>query len=212
MRYEMLTFLPSCFGPYLSRYAGPQGCALTEGVVALRIGKRSLRVSVASALLAAASIPFGAGTAHAAPAIGCFASGHVQVTPDATTSGVWDWSIQGTGTCVGTFRGPFLAEVQGAGTSTGLGLCTGLLVQNLNLNVLVTLLSNSTGKFTTVSEAWKAPITTFPLVTPFVVNKGGLDGAGLIATRVRLMCPAGSSSPLLSNGGLDVATFSWVEL
>jgi len=170
----------------------------------MRIGRRSLRVSVASALLAAASIPFSAGTAHASPTIVCFASGHVSVTQESPTSNVWDWAIFGTGTCVGTLRGPYFTQVRGVGTSNGLGLCTNLIVQSLKLDVEVTLLSNATGNVTQVAEKWTAPITTFPLATPFLVFKNKqLDGAGNIDTRVRFNCPP---------GGLDTATFAWAQL
>ena len=147
---------------------------------------------VALALVAAVAAP-----ASAAPTrVVCVANGFV----DVSGTGPYIWDLAGNGTCLDTLQGNFLVSFTGSGTSDTLGLCGGLIVQDLNLTVNQRFLNLRTLAVSNTTDTWTAPITTFPLATPFLVRDdgGGLEGAGTILTRILLSCPP---------GGNHVATF-----
>ena len=107
--------------------------------------------------------------------------------------GTWTWTVQlAFGQCFGDLRGPYILQGSGAGTSNGLGLCDGLLVQNLNIAMHLHLVSALGPPFDkSFDEVWSAPISTFPLATPFLVSDpgGGLAGVGVIFSHVFGQCP-----------------------
>jgi len=144
-------------------------------------------------LVAMVAVPASAG-----PRVFCVANGNVVIDGEP---GAWDWTVGGLGPCVsGTLRGNFNVVFSGTGTSDSLGLCDGGVVTNLKIHVKATVSNLRTGQVYNVTEKWRAPLTTFPLVTPFLISGGGESGLGVIATRVLLNCPP---------GGASVATFAF---
>jgi hypothetical protein len=107
--------------------------------------------------------------------------------------GTWNWNIQiAFGQCFGDQGGPYAMQGSGSGTSTGLGLCDGLLVRSLRLAVHLNLISALGPAFDkSFDEVWSAPLTTYPLATPFLVSapSGGLVGLGVILSHVHFACP-----------------------
>jgi hypothetical protein len=132
----------------------------------------------------------------------CQAAGMVNQVQQ--TDGTWVWTLNiNVGQCTGDFSGPYAILGVGSGTSDTLGLCDGnLLVQNLNIDVSLALFSSkgpSKNKFLT--EHWFAPISTFPVATPFLVadaTTGSLVGGGAMLTRIGLGCPPGGSPGTLT--------------
>jgi hypothetical protein len=127
----------------------------------------------------------------------CAATGNVNVgTPDPASDDVVPWTVRGSGLCTGDGLGPHVATVVGEGQSTNLGLCDGLVVSDLSVAVHITLVSVRTGATVTIDQTWRAPITTFPVATPFFIDRdtGDLAGAGVLFTRVGGVCPPGGSS------------------
>jgi hypothetical protein len=108
----------------------------------------------------------------------------------------WAWSLSGIATCNDQFNGQYQLTFTGAGTSTGLGLCSADgTVTNLSLAMDITLLSIDTGLTKEVHENWGASTTTFPEGTPFVVTlNGATAGAGTIVTHIFDHCPPGGTS------------------
>jgi hypothetical protein len=103
------------------------------------------------------------------------------------------WDLTGRGTCTGDLEGTFFVTLNAVGTSVGKGLCGGLLVQDLDLDVTLTLQNNTTGATTVETQRWTLPLTVYPVAVPFLVSpdSGGL-GAGTIFTRIFAQCaPAG---------------------
>ena len=136
----------------------------------------------------------------------CVATGLTSVsTPDPANPDTVNWTIKARGLCTGDAMGPYIATVDATGTSTDLGLCDNLIVQNLNLNVTLTLDSLTRNVITVVNQTWYAPLTTFPIATPFFVanDSGTLAGAGVLGTRFALKCP-----PL----GKEASNFAWAFL
>ncbi len=139
-----------------------------------------------------------AAPASAGPRVFCVANGNVVIDGEP---GAWDWTVGGAGPCLsGTLRGNYNVVFSGTGTSDSLGLCDGLVVRNLNIDVKLTVSNLRTGEVYNVTEKWRAPLTTFPIATPFLISGGGESGLGVIATRVLLNCPP---------GGASVATFAF---
>jgi hypothetical protein len=157
---------------------------------------KQFRRGVALVAIAAALLVVVAGPAHAGPRVTCEASGNVDVS-EAVAG--WAWRVSGVGLCVDTLQGPFQVGFTGAGTSDTLGLCDGLLVTDLNLRVTLRLLNLRTGVLRTIKERWTAPLTLYPLATPFLVA-GSQSGIGAMFTRILLSCPPGGNSS---------ATFTW---
>jgi hypothetical protein len=159
----------------------------------------------------------GVSSAGATKLVGCTGSGRVFVDRVSSTTTQTAWRVNGSGSCPlqVNLSSPFnppeptTVEFAGAGTSDTLGLCDKtLLVRNLNLLVRVTFTGVVSGTVVTQTERWYAPLTTFPLVTPFLIS--GVNGnpptlgAGLAFSRIFLGC---------GNDGLKPsADFAWAEL
>jgi hypothetical protein len=156
------------------------------------IGRAIVLILVTMALVAAVAAPASAG-----PRVRCVMNGNVVIVENA--GGGWDWSVGGTGACLDFLNGPYTGVLTGTGHSDTLGLCDGLLVTALRINVSLTLTNLRNSATTVTNEVWTAPITTFPIATPFFV-RGGESGVGTILTRLLLNCPP---------GGASVATFAF---
>ena len=176
-----------------------------------------MRMRFLPLLAVVAALIVGAVAASPAHAIAlCGGSGTILTSPSTPTlggsvAGPFQWQINGAVACQArllTSSGAFFAEPQnvtltGAGTSDSLGLCSGtLLVTNLNLNVTVTYREVVSGQTVVDHESWSAPVTLFPLVTPFLIS-GDRSGAGILLHHLLLTCGNGGSNPSLS--------FDWVE-
>lgn len=165
------------------------------------IRKGAWRRGVAALALISGLVPFTAGTAQAAsPAvITCTAAGTVVFTNSTTDT----WSVAGRGACQGDNEGTYFLDFIGSGTSTTLGLCdTGLVVQDLDIQVVSTLTNAATLLPKVFTQNWVAPVTTYPLATPFAITDGGNPvGAGNFFNHIYLNC---SGSP--------VAQFEWAFL
>jgi hypothetical protein len=170
-------------------------------------------------LLAASSLVIAAGVA-ASPAHAisvCGGSGTIFTFPNtgptpSSVAGPFRWQIEGSGACQARFltsSGQFLDEPQkvtlhGSGTSDTLGLCSGtLLVTNLDLTMKVTYVGTVTGTTFKVTESWFAPITTFPIVTPYFMSANDRFGGGIMFHHLILTCGNGGTNPSLS--------FDWIE-
>jgi hypothetical protein len=164
------------------------------------------------ALILSVTIVFGVPSpASAGPRVNCEASGHVNITGQP---GAWNWSLNGLGRCVNFLAGAYEVDIEGSGTSDSFGLCAprrgidpdgvhGLMVRNLRLDVEVTLLNLKTGVVRQINETWGAPITTFPVATPFSIGGTGAPGSGSIFTRIFLACPP---------AGSPAARFTWTQV
>ncbi len=130
------------------------------------------------------------------PLLVCEANGAVAVVPGPPGPAANTWSITAKGLCQGDNTGTHFADISGTGTSATLGLCdeTGV-VMHLEIAVTITLTSFSTGLTRVLTEMWSAPLTTFPVATPYLITDGGLVsdadfvGGGTILTRIGGMCP-----------------------
>lgn len=150
-----------------------------------------MRRIIALVVLTVALVAFVATPATAAVRVTCVATGFVDVTGDGPHS----WSVSGAGPCFDTLQGTFFVNFSGSGTSDSLGLCGDLVVTNLNLTVNHDFLNQRTGVHTFATQTWRAPVTTFPIATPFFIAQDGLSrGLGLLSTRVLLNCPPGGSN------------------
>jgi hypothetical protein len=132
----------------------------------------------------------------------------LHVTPGEGT-GPQQWSIGMAGDCSGDLEGPYFATGGGQGTSTGSGFCGGLVVRDLLIDVQLSLQSLKAPQFNKfLFEQWSAPVTTWPIATPFgiagLVDRTGNRpttnsfGAGVIFNRLRGPlggCPGPESSP-----------------
>jgi hypothetical protein len=137
----------------------------------------------------------------------CAASGKVNVTvPDPAATDTVLWTVTGGGICTGDVQGPYSLSFSGSGVSTDLGFCDDLLIKDLAIAVTLDLdsLSNPAND-KIIDQTWFAPLTTFPLATPFFVanDMGSLAGAGGLFTRYAFNCPPGGSA---------VANFAWAFL
>ncbi|MGH2725389.1 MAG: hypothetical protein ACRDKS_00265 [Actinomycetota bacterium] len=152
-------------------------------------GKARVRRALAALALTGLLVPAMAGSAGAAsPAlIVCTAAGTVTFVNGAVDS----FSVSGRGSCQGDFGGTYFLDFAGSGGSDTLGLCDQtLVVQNLNINVLGTLTNAQTLVPKFINHDWFAPLTTYPLATPFLVaqNGGGVIGAGNFFNHIFLQC------------------------
>ncbi len=151
--------------------------------------KAYVRRILAALALTGLLVPAAAGPASAAPLpIVCTAAGTVVVVQGNIDS----WSVQGRGSCQGDLGGTYFLDFVGAGTSDTVGLCDQtLLVQNLNINVLGSLTNAQTGVPKFFNHDWVAPVTTYPLATPFLITEnasGDLAGAGNFFNHIFLQC------------------------
>lgn len=171
----------------------------------LRKKERLPRRSVAVVLLAAALVTALTGNAGAGSPfpINCHAAGYVLTTPGTPDS----WTLVGQGSCFGDFEGTYALSFTGAGTSQGLGLCSDptlpFIVTNLNIVLTGSLTNLADLSVKPITQRWSAPLTTYPLGTPFLVSKldGTFLGGGNFLNHIFLNC---SGSP--------VAWFDWVFL
>lgn len=154
-------------------------------------GNAPLRRVLAALALTALLVPAMAGSAGAVSPlpIACTAAGTVTFTnasPDR-------WLIFGQGSCQGDLEGTYTLTLVGVGTSDTLGFCdSGLIVQNLNILTRVSLrnLANSANN-KTLTQLWTAPVTTYPVVTPFLIidiASGTPNGAGAFFNHIFLQC------------------------
>jgi hypothetical protein len=152
---------------------------------------RALRVLVALVLCVGTIVGVGVqANAGIVPGVVCNALASLQITGGP---GAWNWNfVAGSGNCIGDGDGPYVLTGEGKGTSSSLGFCDGLLVQNLDLDVTWHLTSLKDLSSFDRSENWLAPLSTFPIVTPFLVRDpadGALLGAGAILNRFGGACP-----------------------
>ena len=190
---------------------------------------RLLRTRVFT-VLALALVGLGIGSlrpADAALTFTCTSGGTLYVTP--LGGGIYRWQVNPSpldrpeavddsqaGSCIGDPNGGWTIRITGEGTSNGLGLCGGgasllgviplpILVSNLDIDLDVTLTNAVTSEVKTYKTNWNSPVTTFPLVTPFLMSgdPGGI-GVGVLTTRIAGAC---------TNDGLKPATeFVWTSL
>ena len=153
-------------------------------------GKATWRRLLAAVALAGMLIPATAGSAGAVSPlpIVCTAAGTVTFINGENDS----WTISGRGSCQGDLEGTYFLDFLGQGSSDTLGFCDGgLLVQNLNINVVGSLTNAQTLVPKFFNHDWVAPLTTYPLVTPFLIQQNGsgeLLGAGAFFNHIFLMC------------------------
>jgi hypothetical protein len=116
---------------------------------------------------------------------------------------VTQWTLVGAGSCQGDLDGTYiLTDLVVQGTSDSIGLCgDSVVVNNLRLQPTGTLvnLANPLKSKSLGGQTWGAPVTTFPIATPFVITSagGGLLGAGTIETRIFGKCPPSGGSPVM---------------
>jgi hypothetical protein len=157
------------------------------------------------ALLGALSVG-GTGSAHAQSALVCDGAGRLTAQNGTPAT----WQVSGQGRCLqpGFGSQPRTLSFNGSGTSDSLGLCTPgrLAVNNLELDVTVSITRAGTGAPVVKQETWTAPVTTFPLATPFLITNGAGDpsGVGLTLHRIFLQCG--------DNGRKPSAVFEWVRM
>jgi hypothetical protein len=165
--------------------------------------KRTLTLACSSLLAATGLVSYGVATTGAATELlACVATGPVNVTANPTAG--WDWSISGSGSCLNPSLQPTGTQTvvfSGTGHSDSLGLCDGVLVNNLALTVSMTLTNTVTGGTRSHSETWGLQITTYPVATPFLVS-GPATGVGTIVSHIFLQCPPNGSAS---------GAFAWVQ-
>lgn len=169
----------------------------------IRSKRRSAKRSIVAVLLAASLVSMLGGSAGAVSPlpITCTAAGTV-----LTTTGQPDtWTVSGTGSCGGDLEGTYIVQFSGLGTSQGLGLCAPepvpFLVLDLNIGIVGTLTHAATGATKPLLQHWVAPVTTYPLGTPFAVTNAtntSVIGAGSFFNHIFLNC-----------NGSPVAQFTW---
>lgn len=159
-----------------------------------RSGRSAVVILLVMGLVAGFAGP--AGGDSFPPLLHCDGNGTVVVVPGPPGPDANSWTISAKAVCQGDNTGTHFAEVSGSGFSATLGLCDGTeFVQHLVIKVTITLTSFSTGLTRVLTETWSAPVTTFPVVTPFFISAGGLAsnndlvGAGTIFTRIGGICP-----------------------
>lgn len=150
------------------------------------LGRRLLAALALTGML----VPAMAGSAGAVsplPII-CTAAGTVTFVNGTVDS----WQVQGKGSCQGDLEGTYFLDFVGSGSSDTVGLCDeGLVVQNLNINVVGSLTNAQTLVPKFFNHDWVAPITTYPLATPFLIQRNGsgeLIGAGNFFNHIFLQC------------------------
>jgi hypothetical protein len=161
------------------------------------VNSRMLKIMAVLATVAIVAVAVPASAGPLSNKLICVATGNVNVsTPDPAADDTVSWMVRGTGLCTGDSLGPHILRLRGVGTSTNLGLCDGLLVTDLAMDVTLRLESVSSGVENEIRQTWRAPITTFPVATPFFIDSdsGALAGVGAAFTRVAGRCPPHGSS------------------
>ncbi|MEY2469692.1 MAG: hypothetical protein QOF21_2390 [Actinomycetota bacterium] len=146
-----------------------------------------VRLGLAVAIMAGlgmATVP-----ANAEPALtACTMAGANTLVKNAIT-GRYAWTVHAVGSCINPASTHF-AELTLAGSSQGLGECDGGPLQDLDLVGALTLTSTTTGLIRTVPLRFYSPVTSYPVVTPFLISQmSGLTGAGTLFTHIFLACP-----------------------
>jgi hypothetical protein len=158
------------------------------------IRKSFVRHGIAALALAIGIVPLTSGTAGAIghlPVV-CTAAGTVLFQNGANTA----WQLVGRGSCQGDLSGTYFLDFTGNGTSDSLGNCDAMNgggivpVTNLSINILGTLTNASTLVPKFINQDWVAPLTTYPVATPFLIqdNGGGLIGAGVFFNHIFIQC------------------------
>lgn len=141
--------------------------------------------------LSAALVPVMGGTANAALPlpIECTAAGSVNFVDSV---GLDSWTVGGTGSCQGNLQGTYILNFTGTGTSDSTGLCdNSVVVIDLKINVVGTLTDTAGSNSFPINHDWVAPATTYPLATPFEIQKNSdssLIGAGNFFNHIFLQC------------------------
>lgn len=150
--------------------------------------KAYLRRILAALALTGLLVPAMAGSAGAVSPlpIVCTAAGTVTFVNGSPDS----WTVAGKGSCQGDFEGTYFLDFSGVGTSATLGLCdSGLVVQDLSIDVVVTLTNAQTSLATIRAQNWGSPLTTYPIATPFLISGAdGEIGAGNFFNHIFLIC------------------------
>ena len=145
--------------------------------------------------LAIGLVPLASGTAGAVGhlPITCTAAGTVLFKNSANSTA---WTLVGRGSCQGDLEGTYFLDFTGSGTSDSLGNCDAMNggfvvpVTNLSINILGTLTNAATLVPKFINQDWVAPLTTYPIVTPFLIqtNGGDLIGAGAFFNHIFIQC------------------------
>jgi hypothetical protein len=176
--------------------------------------RRIRRTALALAACAVIVGIVGVGSAEALTVKPCTGSGSLYTVPSGNPLHPYAWFIQGGGSCPAnlqlllTPKEPQTVKFAGLGTSDSLGICDrSLVVHNLALAVKVRYTNTVTGITTTEGQYWHAPLTLFPVATPFFQSTApgsGLIGAGLVLHHILLNCNNTGTQP--------AATFLWAEI
>jgi hypothetical protein len=140
----------------------------------------------------------------------CQAAGETAITP-VNAGASYDWTVSGSGECVGGIQGILTVVLSGTGSSATLGLCSGhLVVQGLDIVVTLALTNHKTGVTTTIVEHWDAPLTTYPTATPFLVEStpGNTVGVGVLSDHIFALLDQSRCPP---GGGAPSTLFAWVQ-
>jgi hypothetical protein len=138
------------------------------------------------------------GAAQAGPSglLVCNATGVVNIIAAPPGPFADQWTVAVKGSCTDASLTTFIVDATGFGTSDSLGRCDRtLFVQNLHLNMTISLTSVADQSNTVLTESWEGPLTTFPIATPFLLEDGGLQsdndivGGGVIFTHIAGKCP-----------------------
>jgi len=153
-----------------------------------------MRPAIALIALALLVVPLTAGTAGALQGVPvlCTAAGTVLFQNNANTA----WQLVGRGSCQGDFEGTYFLDFTGVGSSDSLGNCDAMNggfivpVTNLSINIVGTLTNAGDLSVKALNQNWVAPITTYPVVTPFLVQRanGAQIGAGAFFNHIFIQC------------------------
>jgi hypothetical protein len=117
---------------------------------------------------------------------------------------VTQWTLSGVGSCQGDLEGTYiLGNLLVRGTSDSIGLCgDDGVVHNLSMAAKGTLVNvaNPLKSKTLDGQTWGAPVTTYPVTTPFAITGpgGGVIGGGSISSRVFGKCPLVGGTPVMT--------------
>jgi hypothetical protein len=167
-----------------------------------RIGfaRISMVMGVCLATMFSASIPAGAAGAANGVAV-CTGSGALYASG---SGGNFSWSLSGSGSCPAITPFTIITNAQetqnvtlsGSGSSSSLGLCSGLVVTNLVINVTVTFTGTVHGKVLVQHQVWSLPVTIYPVVTPVLIS-GEAVGASAMISHIFLSCTNTGIAPSL---------------
>ena len=157
------------------------------------VRKSILRPALFVVALAILVVPLTAGTAGAISPlpITCTAAGTVTFQNGSNTA----WQLLGRGSCQGDLEGTYFLDFVGSGTSDSLGNCDAMNggfvvpVTNLDLSIVGSLTNASTLVPKALTQHWTAPLTTYPIATPFSVEDGGSPiGTGVFFNHIFIQC------------------------